>query len=917
MSHAYYNIRRAFLALVLFLAVSVGQSHAQWVQMPALAQVRNLSANLVHDGKLYVLGGTSSDFTLSTNFFPTSASLATGTMLSLPSGTSWTAVLPMPTARNGAYAASINNKIYIVGGNYVQGTSVNLTPTVLEFDPSTQSYTELEPMPTPVFGGAYAHIGTKIYVFGGISVSGSNAQMNDIVQEFDVATGAWTTHTGRLPYPMAYATATAIGQKIMIVAGFSLQGTSLVYTRNANMGTVNGSTITWKKVADFPTFVAQAASGTLSGKVYVAGGKSNIGTLNTSYRFDEAGNKWDAWYLLPYPVANVHTMPSDGTSIYLASGGTSRGVLRLSEGTPVSVAAIAQKDYYVTTTAATPARNIAVRITNNGVAALAGTVVVPVEAQSWLTANNQVYSNVAGGASTNLTFAVGGPSVPVGNYKTKVTITTNDPVTPSIDVTIRLFVRETLPTQTTKVVLEESSGNWCPPCGAYGVPTLRQLEEEHGDNLIILAYHDRGGRNLIEPMQTAQTEDIGRKLGVHLYGWPSAAINRTWFPGEPLLVLGSGDWPNAVSTFRAVQPNAPVTMELKEYKYDALSNRITAKLEFTTAQAMPWNSNTTLRVTAVVTEDSLQYSQEGSDENPFYHMHVARNFWPNTTGQAVDIPAAALHDDGTVLLPNQTFTVDVNFTPDNLGNAKRSHIAFMVHVNEGTALGPVLQGLSHKTNESIGVVGGITFDAGITTKSSGLGTEMTFESTINNAGSSPIQITATRTGAQYPEPNWTSRICVADDCGTAAEDSKTTTVPPNSSRTFKLRVTPGSAGAGKVTLRFTDGAGYEVTQDYTLNAQVSGVSTDAVAGNGLRLMQNVPNPAANITRFGYTLPKASDVMVEVFSLNGEKMLSIPAGIFDAGDRTFDLNVSSLANGIYTVRLTANGSSVSRTFTVTR
>lgn len=914
MSHAYYNIRRAFLALVLLLTFSISQSYAQWVQMPPLSQVRNLSAQAILSGKLYIWGGTATDLSVS-SILPNGASVATGTLLSLPSGPSWTSLLPMPTPRSGAYAAAINNKIYIVGGNYVQGSSANLTASVLEFDPAVQTYTELEPMPTPVIGPAYAHIGTKIYVFGGFTLNGQNVAINDITQEFDVATGAWTTHTGRLPYTMAYGTATAIGQKIMLVAGASVQSNQLVYTRNAYMGTPTGNNITWTKVADYPTFVSQAASGTLSGKVYVAGGKSGAGTLSSVYRFDEAGNKWDPWYVLPYPVANIHTMPSDGTSLYLASGGTSKNVIRLSEGTPVSVAAISQTDFFVTRTAASTPQGIAIRMTNNGVAPLSGTVVIPVEAQSWLTTPNQIYNNIAGGASGIITLMVGGPSVPVGNYKTNVTITTNDPNNPSFTVTVRLFVRETLPSQPAKVVIEESSGSWCGPCGAYGIPLLRQLKEDHGDDIILIAYHDRGG-GYPEEMATTKTEDIGNKLGVPYF--PSASFQRIHFPGQPSRMIGTGDWVAAVDAVKAMMPNSPVAMTLKEYQYNLIDNKITAKLEFTTTQAIPWNSNMSLRVTAVAMEDSLEYPQNGNDEDPFYHMHVARDFWPSTTttGKAVTVPAEALHDDGTVLLPNQTFTVDIEFTPANLEKPKRSEVVFLVHTNQGSALGPILQGMEHHMTESIGTGGGVSFNAGTTTKTSGIGTEVTFESTITNAGSSPIQITAMRTGTDYPA-NWTSRICVVDDCGTAVENSKAGTVPPNSTRTFKVRVTPGSVGTGKVTLRFADGNGYEVSQEYTVNAQASGVSIDAVAGNGMRLTQNTPNPATNITRFGYTLPKLSDVMVDVYSMNGEKVLSVAEGIIDAGDHAFDLNVSSIPNGIYTVRLTASGTSVSRTITVTR
>ncbi len=914
MLHAYNKIRRGILALTALAAVTASPSFAQWSELPSLGQVRNLPMTAVAEGKLYVWGGSAVDMGL-TDFLPNGASFNTGVMTSLTGGASWTSLLPMPEPRNGGYATWIGGKFYILGGNKIANNQLGITGSVIEFDPATQTYTTRDAMQTPVFGAAYATVGSKIYVIGGLSVAGQQVQFHNQVQVYDVNAGAWSTLATTAPYALGYGTATAIGQKILLVGGASVQNQSLVYTANAYMGTPGPTgDITWTAVANYPVPMALAASGTLNGKAYVAGGEGATGVMNSVYRFDETGNKWDLSYALPTPIANVHSMPNDGSSLYLVGGRGSKKVFKFQEGTPAPIASIAQTNFYVTATPNSAAQNIAIRLTNSGVVALNGTINIPAEAQSWLSTTNGTFSNIMPGATSNLAISVGGPSVAAGDYKATVLVTTNDPNHAQTPVTINLYVREGLISQDTRIVVEESSGSWCGPCGAYGIPLLRDLQEQYGEKMILIANHDRGGAYQ-DPMYTVESEEIGARLGVSFF--PSASFHRWLFAGEKAPLIGTGTWESAMATISALQPKAPIALELKEYTYTSIGNEVAAKLKLTTTQAIPWNSNLSLRVTAVVTEDSLKYSQNGSTENPFYHMHATRDYWPNTLGQQITIPAAALDASGGAILPGQSFDVDIKFSPENLTAPKRSHIVFIAHVNQDNALGPVLQGMEHSLTASLNAGATYTFDAGTTSKNVGTNEKGIFEATVRNTGTSPMQLTATRVSTDYPS-NWSSWICVGDDCAAPTDQSKSTTVMPGESKVFRVHMQSGSNGTGKVTLRVSDGNGNDNTQEYVLNVSGgSGVPVVAVAGNGLRLMQNVPNPATTTTSLGYVIPSAGTVTVELFSVNGEKVLSMDKGSVEAGEHRVDLDVSSLPNGIYTVRLTSNGTSVARTISVTR
>ena len=84
----------------------------------------------------------------------------------------WTKGAPAPTARNSAAATVIDGLIYVVGGrrNVIQydGTQLQKNLSTLEvYDPKTDSWKTLKPMPEALGGNAAATVDGMLYVFGG------------------------------------------------------------------------------------------------------------------------------------------------------------------------------------------------------------------------------------------------------------------------------------------------------------------------------------------------------------------------------------------------------------------------------------------------------------------------------------------------------------------------------------------------------------------------------------------------------------------------------------------------------------------------------------------------------------------------------------------------------------------------------
>ena len=85
----------------------------------------------------------------------------------------------------------------------------------------------------------------------------------------------------------------------------------------------------------------------------------------------------------------------------------------------------------------------------------------------------------------------------------------------------------------------------------------------------------------------------------------------------------------------------------------------------------------------------------------------------------------------------------------------------------------------------------------------------------------------------------------------------------------------------------------------------------------LSLGTPAPNPAAGRTQIAYTLPQAGDVTVSVFDALGRRVAVLADGEQAADRHQATLDASTLATGVYVVRLQTEAGTLQKTFTVVR
>ncbi len=194
-----------------------------WKSLAPLPTKRGAAVAVEVGGKIYVIGGAttvagSKDpyFT----FFGPSLVLTTNEVFD-PATNKWESRKPMSVARNHAYAAAVNGKIYVIGGRTGHAFILSATNTdvVEEYSPVSDMWSApKERMPTPRSGGAWGTDGRRIYVAGGEVTTKELVGAFRAVEAYEPATNSWIS-LPPMPMPRHGIAGAVIGNEFHLVSG--------------------------------------------------------------------------------------------------------------------------------------------------------------------------------------------------------------------------------------------------------------------------------------------------------------------------------------------------------------------------------------------------------------------------------------------------------------------------------------------------------------------------------------------------------------------------------------------------------------------------------------------------------------------------------------------------------------------------
>ena len=264
---------------------SGAEPQGTWSEVAQIPTERNGLAAGVVSGKLYALGGVIEV----KKYQYQDTALAE---VYDPTTNTWAGVAPMPTARSCLAAGVVAGKLYAVGGDSGGRPGIGTTDKVEVYDPAMNAWATVAPMLTARKMLAAGVVDGKLYALGGDDGKGN---ILDTMEVYDPDTDTWSTAapmpTGRHNFAVGVA-----GGKLYAVGGSSGPNIWL-----DTVDVYDPATNTWAGVAPMPTARSCLAVGGLGDKLYAVGGEesADIPYLATMEAYDPGTNTWDAVAPLP------------------------------------------------------------------------------------------------------------------------------------------------------------------------------------------------------------------------------------------------------------------------------------------------------------------------------------------------------------------------------------------------------------------------------------------------------------------------------------------------------------------------------------------------------------------------------------------------------------------------------------------
>jgi len=211
----------------------------------------------------------------------------------------WVQKADMPTPRWAPTSAVVNGKIYVIGGGSDE-TDFEYLSTVEEYDPATDTWTTKADMPTARgwTSPSSAVVDGKIYVIGGDD--GSADWSTPTVEEYDPATDTWTQKADMPTSRWCLATC-AFNGKIYAIGGYPPGN----YMGLKTVEVYDPVTDTWTRKADMPLGMGILNAQVVKGKIYAVGGRPGLHSEPWLQEYDPANDTWTQKANLPVDTSSM------------------------------------------------------------------------------------------------------------------------------------------------------------------------------------------------------------------------------------------------------------------------------------------------------------------------------------------------------------------------------------------------------------------------------------------------------------------------------------------------------------------------------------------------------------------------------------------------------------------------------------
>jgi N-acetylneuraminic acid mutarotase len=229
----------------------------------------------------------------------------------------WTTKAPMPVGLHQAGIGVTGGRLYVIGGYTQSKFSVwHPVATVYAYDPITDTWTERAPMPTSRGALSVTEHEGKLYAIGGYDRKANTRA----VEVYDPVRDTWAPRAV-LPTPRDHLAVATVSGRVYAIGG-RLNGD---YRQNLSVTEVYDPVADrWARAADLPTARSGITASVVGGRVYVFGGEGDEGTFRENEAYDPTRDVWQSMALMPTGRHGLGSAVVQGR-IHVISGGPTPG----------------------------------------------------------------------------------------------------------------------------------------------------------------------------------------------------------------------------------------------------------------------------------------------------------------------------------------------------------------------------------------------------------------------------------------------------------------------------------------------------------------------------------------------------------------------------------------------------------------
>lgn len=288
------------LLAVAAVSIAAGGATAQWQRHAPVPEPRTEVAAGLTSGEIVVVGG----------FVAGGGNTARADAYSIANDR-WRRLPDLPVAVDHAAAASVNGRVYVIGGY-----GGDRAPLRTAFALVNGNWRRIASLPDARAAAAAAVAGGRLYIVGGIDGRRSLAR---VAFALDLRTGRWSRIAG--PTPREHLAAVGLGTKVYALAGRKAG----IDTNLAVFESYDSRTRRWQKLQPVPSPRGGTGAAALPNRIVSVGGEAPPGTIRSVYAYDLRTRGWRRLADLPTPRHGLGVVARAGR-VYVLAGGPEPGL---------------------------------------------------------------------------------------------------------------------------------------------------------------------------------------------------------------------------------------------------------------------------------------------------------------------------------------------------------------------------------------------------------------------------------------------------------------------------------------------------------------------------------------------------------------------------------------------------------------